>query len=56
MSYVSDAIGKIREINRRYAQPKIRLTRSTKVILMVLRIYLLSLVGLLVYALVTRAH
>ncbi len=56
MSYLSNAVGKIREINRRYREPKIRLSRGTKVVLMLLRIYLLALVGLLLFALVTRTR
>ena len=54
MRIFRDAAGKIREINRTYAIPRVRLTRGTKAILMLLRIYLLTLVGLLLYSLVTR--
>ena len=56
MKYLGPAREKIREINRRYSKPKIPLSKGTKVILMVLRIYLLSLVGLLAYALVTSTR
>jgi len=56
MGSLGDAVGKIREINRRYRTPKIPLTRGTKVVLMTLRVYLLTLVGLLVYALVSGGH
>jgi len=54
MSVFQDAVAKIREINRTYAVPRVRLTRATKAVLMLLRIYLLTLVGLLLYTLVTR--
>ena len=54
MSLFGDATKKIREINRTYAVPRIRLTTGTKAVLIVLRIYLLTLVGLLLYSLVTR--
>ncbi len=54
MSWIHDAAEKIRGINRRYAVPRIRLSRGTKVVLVILRIYLLTLVGLLLYSLVTR--
>ena len=54
MSLFHDAAEKIREINRTYAVPRIRLTRGTKAVLVLLRIYLLMLVGLLLYSLVTR--
>lgn len=39
----------IRDINRRYATPHIRTTRMVKVCLMILRCYLILLVGVLVY-------
>lgn len=54
MGWVQSAAEKIREINRTYAVPRIRLGRGTKVVLVILRIYLLSLVGLLFYSLITR--
>ncbi len=40
---------KIREINRRYAKPRIRLTRFASIALLALRLYLILLVILLVY-------
>jgi len=49
-----DAAEKIREINRTYAVPRIRLTRGTKVVLVLLRLYLLFLVGMLLYSLAVR--
>jgi hypothetical protein len=39
---------KIRELNRRYKTPKIRMTPAVKIALFALRIYLVVLVGLLV--------
>lgn len=54
MSWIHGATEKIREINRTYAIPRIRLTRGTKVVLVLLRIYLLTLVGLLLYSLIAR--
>ena len=54
MSWLHDAARKIREINRTYGVPRIRLTRGTKAVLVLLRIYLLTLVGLLLYSLVSR--
>ena len=54
MSVLHDAAEKIRAINRTYAVPRIRLTTGTKAVLVLLRIYLLTLVGLLLYSLVTR--
>lgn len=54
MTWFHSATAKIREINRTYAVPRIRLTRGTKVVLVILRLYLLFLVGLLLYTLITR--
>jgi len=54
MTVFQDATKKLREINRTYAVPRIRLTRGTKAVLILLRVYLLTLVGLLLYSLLTR--
>jgi len=43
------AVAKIREINRRYATPRIKLSRSTRLALLALRLYLITLVILLAY-------
>lgn len=42
-------VDKIREINRRYAKPRIRLSRGTRLALLALRLYLIVLVILLAY-------
>jgi hypothetical protein len=44
-----DMVGSIREINRRYATPHIKTTRMVRACLLVLRCYLILLVGILVY-------
>jgi len=43
------AVTKIREINRRYSKPRIHLSRWAGLALLALRLYLLTLVILLVY-------
>ena len=43
------AVAKIREINRRYAKPRIKLSRGTRLALLSLRLYLILLVILLAY-------
>ncbi len=43
------AVNKIREINMRYAVPRIRMSRRKRAVLLGLRIYLLVLVILLAY-------
>ena len=47
------AVEKIREINRRYAKPRIRLSRGTRLALLALRLYLIVLVILLAYRFAT---
>jgi hypothetical protein len=43
------AVAKIREINRRYATPRIKLSRWVRLALLALRLYLIMLVILLAY-------
>ena len=40
---------KIREINRRFSTPHVKMTRGVKVALFFLRVYLLLLVGILFF-------
>ena len=40
---------KIKEINKRYSQPRLKMTPLVKVSLLVLRLYLIMLVVILVY-------
>jgi len=44
---------KVREINRRYATPRIKLSRRTRMALLGLRFYLIVLVILLAYKFLT---
>ncbi len=46
---VRRAADKIKEINRRYAVPRIRMSRTKRAVLLGLRIYLIVLVILLAY-------
>jgi hypothetical protein len=46
----------IRDINRRYATPRIRMSAMVRLALLTLRIYLLVLVALLVYKFLTLLH
>jgi hypothetical protein len=45
----------IKEINRKYARPRIEMTRGVKIALLFLRLYLIFLVSVLGYAFVLRA-
>jgi hypothetical protein len=46
-------LDKVRAINRRYAHPRLTITPMVRVCLLILRLYLLLLVGLLAYKFVT---
>ena len=48
-SSIHRLVSKIREINHRYSKPHIEMSRGVRISLMALRIYLLLLVGLIVY-------
>jgi NAD(P)H-nitrite reductase large subunit len=47
---------KISEINRKYSSPSIKITKAVRIALFCLRLYLLALVGLLIYKFVTLLH
>ncbi len=51
--FLRRSVDKIHEINRKYAEPRIKMSRNVKVVLLLLRLYLFFLVGLLVFRLVT---
>lgn len=53
---VHESTGKIRSINQKYATPKIKLTGGAKFALLLLRLYLIFLVGLLIYKFWTIIH
>jgi len=55
MSLLGNIAGSVREINRKYARPEIETTRFVKICLWSLRIYLLTMVFLMVYALVKQS-
>ena len=48
-----EIIGKIMEINRRYAKPRIRMSRGVRFALLMLRLYLIFLVLILAYRFIT---
>lgn len=48
-SNINRLVRKLREINHRYSKPHIEMTPMVKFSLMTLRIYLLLIVGLIVY-------
>jgi hypothetical protein len=50
---IAGHVEKIRQVNRRYATPRIKMSRAVRVSLLTLRIYLFVLVGLLAYKFIT---
>jgi hypothetical protein len=50
---IAGHIKKIREINRRYSTPRIKMSTAVRASLLTLRIYLIVLVGLLAYKFIT---
>jgi hypothetical protein len=48
-NFIREFSGKISSINQKYATPKIKLSGAAKFALLLLEIYLIVLVGLLVY-------
>lgn len=46
---VVDSVERIRAINRRFATPRIQMSGAVRIALLSLRLYLLLLVGLLVF-------
>lgn len=55
MSFFNNIGESILEVNRKYAKPEIEMTLFVKICLLTLRVYLLTMVGLMVYALVKDA-
>ena len=53
---VRNFVAKVREINKKYATPKIKLSRGTRMSLLALRLYLIILVILLAYKFFTIAR
>lgn len=49
MTMIGRNFDKFRAINRRYAHPRLEISPAARVCLLVLRVYLLFLVGLLAY-------
>jgi len=52
-SFLSHNYAKIREINKKYATPNIQMSAGVRFALLFLRLYLIFLVGLLVYKFIT---
>jgi len=49
MNAIRNLFAKIGDVNRRYRDPRIEMSGAVRLSLMALRVYLLALVGLMVY-------
>ena len=52
-NFISHNFAKVRDINKKYATPNIEMSRAVRFSLLVLRLYLIFLVGLLIYKFIT---
>jgi hypothetical protein len=52
-SFFSHSYAKIREINKKYKTPGIQMSTGVRISLLLLRLYLISLIGLSVYKFIT---
>jgi len=53
-NFLKSRFQKIREINSKYATPRIKQTKKVRLALLMLRLYLLLLVGILFYRFITK--
>ena len=53
LEFFKNTMNTVKSINQKYAQPQIKMTPLVKVSLLALRLYLIFLVGILVYKFIT---
>jgi hypothetical protein len=53
---VGSTVSQITAINKKYSTPHVKTTPAVRLALVLLRFYLLSLVGILVYKFITLVH
>jgi hypothetical protein len=53
LEFFKNTVSTVRSINQKYAKPQIKMTPMVKVSLLALRLYLIFLVGILVYRFIT---
>jgi len=56
LEFYRNTITTVKSINRKYAQPQIKMTPMVKMSLLSLRLYLIFLVGILVYKFITMVR
>jgi len=54
--YFKRRFSKIREINRKYATPRVKMTKGVAFALLMLRLYLILLVGILIIKFITMVN
>ena len=54
--FFKNTVRTVKSINQKYAKPEIKMTRWVKFSLLSLRLYLLFLVGILVYRFIAMLH
>jgi len=53
LEFFKNTVSTVRSINQKYAKPQIKMTPMVKFSLLALRLYLIFLVGILVYRFIT---
>ena len=53
LEFFKNSVSTVKSINQKYAQPQIKMTPMVKASLLALRLYLIFLVGILVYRFIT---
>jgi hypothetical protein len=53
---IKNLINKVREINQKYAKPRIQMSRPVKIALIGLRVYLIFLLAMLLYRFIITIH
>ena len=53
LEFFKNTVSTVKSINQKYAQPQIKMTPMVKASLLALRLYLIFLVGILVYRFIT---
>ena len=56
LEFYKNAVSTVKSINQKYAKPQIKMTPMVKFSLLALRLYLIFLVGILVYRFITLLH
>jgi len=56
LEFFKNTVSTVKSINQKYAQPQIKMTPMVKASLLALRLYLIFLVGILVYRFITLLH